>query len=224
MADCTGLKQHINKKHIMKKIISFLILSFSFWCVAQDKAIVSDWTAVAQSINVQDKQNWKFRVSAKIRKENDNNAKCAIWVRIDKLDNTIGFFENQAYSNIKVTSEWKTFTIEGIIDSNAKTLNIGAFAQDNGDFYFDDFKLEVTNGKSKKWTEIALKNSDFEENLMSNDWREGISKDKKHIKNFTVQTSENNPFSGKKSLLIKGENIIGNMPHGKFAEVNGIKM
>ena len=44
------------------------------------------------------------------------------------------------------------------------------------------------------------------------------------MKNFTITTSDNNPFTGKKSLLIKGENLIGSMPHGKFADVNGIKM
>lgn len=208
----------------MKKIISLLILWLSLGIQAQDKPIVSDWTAITQSLNVQDKQNWKFRVSAKIRKENDNNAKCAIWARIDKLDNTTGFFENQAYSGINVTSEWKTFTIEGTIDSNAKSLKIGAFAKDNGDFYFDDFKLEVNDGKSKKWTEIALRNSDFEEDLVSADWLEGIGRNKNHVKNFIITTSDNKPFSGKKSLLMKGQNIIGNMPHGKFAEVNGIKM
>lgn len=208
----------------MKKIISLLILWYSLGIQAQDKPVVSDWTAITQSLNVQDKQNWKFRVSAKIRKENDNNARCAIWARIDKLDNTTGFFENQAYSGINVTSEWKTFTIEGTIDSNAKSLKIGAFAKDNGDFYFDDFKLEVNNGKSKKWTEIALRNSDFEEDLVSADWLEGIGRNKNHVKNFIITTSDSKPFSGKKSLLMKGQNIIGNMPNGKFADVNGIKM
>ncbi|WP_288459422.1 alpha/beta hydrolase [uncultured Chryseobacterium sp.] len=210
----------------MKKIISLLILWFSLGIQAQDKPVVSDWTAITQSLNVQDKQNWKFRVSAKIRKENDNNAKCAIWARIDKLDNSTGFFENQAYSDIKVTSEWNSYEIKGTVNPDGKTLNIGAFAEDNGDFYFDDFKLEVLNPKNAKWMNIPLKNAGFEEEIaFEKNWAEGIGRNKiTHVKNFSITASDNKPFTGKKSLLIKARNIIGNMPHGKFAEVNGIKM
>ncbi|REC47375.1 MULTISPECIES: alpha/beta fold hydrolase [Chryseobacterium] len=210
----------------MKKIISLLILWLSLGIQAQDKPVVSDWTAITQSLKVQDKQNWKFRVSAKIRKENDNNAKCAIWARIDKLDNSTGFFENQAYLDIKVTSEWNSYEIKGTVNPDGKTLNIGAFAEDNGDFYFDDFKLEVLNSKTAKWMNIPLKNAGFEEEIaFEKNWAEGIGRNKiTHVKNFSITASDNKPFTGKKSLLIKARNIIGNMPHGKFAEVNGIKM
>ncbi|WP_415324896.1 alpha/beta fold hydrolase [Chryseobacterium sp. MMS23-Vi53] len=208
----------------MKKIILLSSLVLSFFVFAQKKK-VSDWTSLVQSLNVENKQNWKFRASAKIRRDERGDSQCAIWARVDKLDNTVGFFENQAYSNINVTPEWKKFTIEGTIDSNAKTLNIGAYTKGNGDFYFDDFQLEVSSGKNK-WIQVPLKNSGFEEDLaVDNIWSEGIGRNKiVNVKNFTITTSENKPFNGKKSLLIKGENIIGSMPNGKFADVNGIKM
>ncbi|MFC3159900.1 alpha/beta fold hydrolase [Chryseobacterium arachidis] len=210
----------------MKKIIALSLILCSVFVFSQNKTIVSNWTSFVQSVNVQNIQNWKFRVSAKIRKENDNNSKCAIWARVDNTDAKVGFFENQAYSDIKVTTDWKTFEIKGVIDPEGKTLNIGAFAQDNGDFYFDDFKLEVLDPKTVKWTNIPLKNAGFEENLASEKtWAEGIGRNKiTHVKNFSISTSDDKPFSGKKSLLIKARNIIGSMPHGKFADVNGIKM
>jgi hypothetical protein len=50
------------------------------------------------------------------------------------LDNSTGFFENQAYLDIKVTSEWNSYEIKGTVNPDGKTLNIGAFAEDNGDF------------------------------------------------------------------------------------------
>jgi len=210
----------------MKKLITLSLILFSCFAFSQSKSIVSTWSSLVQSVNVENMQNWKFRVSAKIRKENGKNAKCAIWARVDDTDNKLGFFENQAYSNIKVTSEWNSFEIKGTVSPEGKILNIGAFVEDNGDFYFDDFKLEVLNPKTAKWTNIPLKNAGFEENLASEkSWVEGIGRNKiVHAKNFTLSTSDNKPFSGKKALLIKGENIIGNMPHGKFADVNGIKM
>lgn len=209
----------------MRKFISFLFLSFYLISFSQTPTILSGWTAYTQAVNVEKKQNWKFRITAKARKENDNNSNSAIWCRIDNEDNTRGFFENQYY-DIKITSKWKTYEITGTIDQKAKTLNVGAFVSDNGDYYFDDFKLEVSDGKSKKWIELPLKNKGFEENLSIEDgWFEGVDYEKPtHVKNFTIETSEKNPFNGKKSLLIKGRNIIGSMPHGKYIEVNGVKL
>lgn len=210
----------------MKKIIKVSLLLLCSFVFSQNKTIVSDWTSFVQAVNVENMQNWRFRVSAKIRKDSNDKSKCAIWARVDNTDNTVGFFENQAYLDIKVTTDWNTFEINGNISPEGKILNIGAFAQDNGDFYFDDFKLEVFDPKPLKWINIPLKNAGFEEDLnLAKDWSEGIKKNKiTHVKNFTITTSDNKPSSGKKALLIKGENIIGNMPHGKFADVNGIKM
>jgi pimeloyl-ACP methyl ester carboxylesterase len=209
----------------MKKIITVFLLSFYCTVFSQSKTIASTWTSLVQPVNVESMQNWKFRVSAKIRKESDSNSKCAIWARVDNTDNTVGFFENQAYSKIEVTKEWKNFQIEGNVSPEGKILNIGAFAENNGSFYFDDFKLDVLDPKSLKWVNIPLKNRGFEEGLVAGkDWSEGIGRKVTHVKNFTITASDNKPFSGKKSLLIKADNIIGNMPHGKFADVNGIKM
>ncbi|WP_294322989.1 alpha/beta hydrolase [uncultured Chryseobacterium sp.] len=210
----------------MKKIISLFFLFFYFVVFSQNKIVVSTWTSMMQPIQVENMQNRQFRLSAKIRQENGNEAKCAIWARVDNTDNKVGFFENQAYSEIKVTPEWNSFEIKGTVSPEGKTLNIGAFAEGNGDFYFDDFKLEVLDPKMAKWINIPLKNSGFEEDLdAGKNWVEGIGRNKiTHAKNFSISTSGNKPFSGKKSLLIKARNIIGNMPHGKFADVNGIKV
>lgn len=211
----------------MKKNITLFFLLLSSVLFSQSITnVVAIWTSFTQSVDVKNMQNWQFRLSAKIRKENDNNAKCAIWARVDEPNNKVGFFQNQAYSDIVVTNQWKTFEIKGIVSPEGEILNIGAFATDNGDFYFDDFKLEFLNPKTLKWTAFPLKNGGFEDDFVANkDWTEGIGRNKiTHVKNFSISASTLKPYSGKKSLLIKGQNIIGNMPHGKFAEVNGIKM
>jgi hypothetical protein len=38
------------------------------------------------------------------------------------LDNSTGFFENQAYLDIKVTSEWNSYEIKGTVNPDGKTL------------------------------------------------------------------------------------------------------
>lgn len=210
----------------MKKHICFLSLFWLFLGYSQSKTIVSDWTAFTQAVHIEHKQNWNFRVTAKIRKDNpDNGSNGSLWCRIDNKDKSTGFFENQYYTK-QATNEWKTYEIKGKINSSAQTINIGAFAQSNGNFYFDDFKLEVNDGKSKKWIEVPLENSGFEEEITgSSSWFEGIDSQKKtHVKHFTISTSDIQPFKGNKSLLIKGENLIGTMPEGKFMDVNGIKL
>lgn len=210
----------------MKKHICLLFLFWLFLGHSQNRTIVSDWTSFTQAVNIEDKQNWNFRVTAKIRKDNqDIGSNASLWCRIDNKDKSTGFFENQYYTK-QATNEWKTYEIKGKVSASAQTINIGAFAQSNGSFYFDDFKLEVNDGKSKKWIEIPLENSGFEEAITSSShWFEGIDSQKKtHVKHFSISTSDIQPFSGKKSLLIKGENLIGTMPDGKFMDVNGIKL
>lgn len=210
----------------MKKHICLLFLFWLFLGHSQNRTIVSDWTSFTQAVNIENKQNWNFRVTAKIRKDNqDIGSNGSLWCRIDNKDKSTGFFENQYYTK-QATNEWKTYEIKGKVSASAQTINIGAFAQSNGSFYFDDFKLEVNDGKSKKWIEIPLENSGFEEEITSSShWFEGIDSQKKtHVKHFSISTSDIQPFNGKKSLLIKGENLIGTMPEGKFMDVNGIKL
>ncbi len=69
-------------------------------------------------------------------------------------------------------------------------------------------------------------NSGFEKDIIaSGGWFEGIHSQKvTHVKHFTIGASDYKPFSGNKSLLMKGHDIIGTMPHGKVMDVNGIKL
>jgi hypothetical protein len=54
---------------------------------------------------------------------------------------------------------------------------------------------------------IPLKNAGFEEEIaFEKNWAEGIGRNKiTHVKNFSITASDNKPFTGKKSLLIKAQ-------------------
>jgi len=74
-------------------IITLLTLLFALTLVAQKKEVKKIWTFYSQSIDVSDKENMAFRVSAFIRKDSVNkNSKSSIWVRVDKKDRSRGFF------------------------------------------------------------------------------------------------------------------------------------
>jgi len=207
----------------MKKLLLFAITLFRFNQIqAQDsREILQEWTTYSQSISIAEKAGYQFKASVAIRMVSNSNAsKASMWVRVDKKDGKVGFFQNDAYSNIQVTNQWKTFVIDGVIDNNADKLNIGAFAMNSGEFYFDEFKLEVRKGK-EKWQTISLSNSGFEEKITGEkNWQNYFYS----VKNFTLEYSENNPFNGKNCLLIKGKNILGSSESGKYMDVNGVSL
>ena len=81
-----------------KKKIRFLSFYYGSFRIQPGKTIVSDWTSFTQAVNIEHKQNWNFRITAKIRKENeDNGSNCGLWCRINNKDESTSFFENQYY-------------------------------------------------------------------------------------------------------------------------------
>lgn len=117
-----------------KKITILFLFFYVLFSSQQNKKVVKEWTSYVQAIDVSDKSNWNFRLSAKMKKNKESAGNNGIWVRIDKKDKKMGFFENQ-YDKFKTTEDWKTYTISGKIDNDAQLLHFGAFAQDNGDYY-----------------------------------------------------------------------------------------
>lgn len=212
----------ITNKIFLLTVLLFLNLKVN----AQESAeLLQDWTSYSQSVDVSANEGYEFRVSVAIRTENiKKNSQSALWARVDKKDGKGGFFKNNIYSTT-ISDKWQISEVKGVIDSNAATLKIGAFCQNNGDFYFDDFKVEIKKGNGK-WKTIALRNSGFEDDKAKGDlWTNGISKNQiVTVKNFNVEYSSNNPYKGTKCLLIKGSNILGGNNAGKYIDVNGVSL
>jgi pimeloyl-ACP methyl ester carboxylesterase len=119
-------------------------------------------------------------------------------------------------------NEWSHYELKGKIDSNTKFLTIGFAFAGNDNYFIDDLKLYVLDGKNK--IEIPLKNGDFENEDLK-EWK-NFQKDD-HVK---VATSSDKFYSGKQSLYIDNSNVktkptLGNNAEiGKYAEVNGVKL
>lgn len=83
-----------------------------------------------------------------------------LWVRVDKADKTMGFFDNMGGRPIK-KKEWDTYEIKGKIDNNAAKLFFGIMLIGKGEVEFDDLSLQVKEGE--EWKELykeAFTNSD----------------------------------------------------------------
>lgn len=211
----------------MKMILRILALTLvlSVGRAYSQSTRLQDWTSVAQSVDVSQNAGYDFRITAAIRLDKGKkNSVGSLWARVDKQDGTNGFFLN-ASEIVKATPEWKTYQIEGTIDANAAMLNFGAYCQGGGDFYYDDFVLEVKKSHGK-WTKVPLVNSGFEEKTPHDDaWKQGIHPAVPFtVKGFSVAYSTNNPRKGRRALLISGETLLGSHTDGKFAEVNGASL
>jgi len=200
-----------------------ILISISIF--AQDKTILRDWTSYAQAIEVtEDMLNSDFKASVYIRKDStEENSKVALWTRVDPKV----FFQNDAYNDtVIVTNQWKKFEIHGTIDSNATKLYVGAFVQNNGNFYFDDFNIQYER-KANDWLNVPIVNAGFELDLINDEWIEGVHLNgQTRVENFDILYSEENPYTGKASLKIRGtdKNILGNQDHGRFASIEDVDL
>ncbi|MBK9489079.1 MAG: hypothetical protein IPO07_09930 [Haliscomenobacter sp.] len=69
----------------------------------------------------------------------DTNASAHLWARVDKQTGR-GFFDNMAKRPIR-DQQWKTYSIEGTIDSNGVTIAFGLLTYFAGRFFFDDIQF-----------------------------------------------------------------------------------
>ncbi len=208
----------------MKNYYMFLLLLLPL-CIHQKVNAEENWVAYGKSISIEDYRGCSFHLSAYVKTErDDDSASARLWVRIDKNVSGGGFFDNMWYRPIR-GSQWKIYSIEGIIDSDADILRFGALCQFNGRFYYDDIKVEVEKEKGN-W--ITLYNSDFEkeEDL----WVQSIGNDKP-ISGcnpfFTAGIKSGEAASGNGCLYIEGKNVPNfgqNKKAGAYADINGIKL
>lgn len=194
----------------MKKLITivFLLIVASLYSQAS-KEVSQDWTSFNQKIDVKTATQKKFRVVAFVKVDTqDPNAWAGVWARVDKKDDKTGFFDNMSDRPVKV-NEWKSYTVEGTIDSNSKSLSFGGLSLYNGKFYFDKFELFIENDKGVL-TAVQIPNSSFEMQPKNNEipkWNLGTRSNRNFkVKEYKI-TSETDSKDGVASLLVEGSGI-----------------
>ncbi|MBK6364415.1 MAG: hypothetical protein IPF52_13325 [Saprospiraceae bacterium] len=141
------------------------------------------------TIPTKDYEGCKFKLSALVRVEvKDTSAKTQLWARVDNPAKA-GFFDNMEKRPIR-SAEWKTYTIEGVIDSNSTRIAFGVLAVNSGSFFYDNFHLDIET-KSEGWKRVFSK--DFEDGQV--EFIQGIGKGNSLIdtmyKAKVVQINEN---------------------------------
>lgn len=208
----------------MKKITSLLLfLSFVFAEAQTEKTVSSDWTSFNQTIDIQTAVKKKFRVIASVRVETDEPlAWAGVWARVDtKSEDEEGFFDNMGDRPIKA-KEWQSYTVEGTIDQNSKSLSFGGLCLFNGKFYFDKFELLIENDKGV-FEPLKVLNSSFETPVKNGDipkWSLGTRKNAVvRAKEYKI-TSDKSAVDGNYGLLLEGSGIKAKET-GRLGNVEG---
>jgi len=202
-------------------LLAGLVLVFQM-SIAQNPQ-ENSWAGFIQHIDVSSYQGRHFKMTGAVRADSlDDQAWASLWVRIDKADYSMGFFDNMKDRRIR-SPKWNTYTIEGTIDKDAKAMYFGGLYQYSGYFYFDDFHLSIEN-KTGKYEDVRIKDAGFEEDMPGFDsswsWI-GLRPDKKR----TLAT--NQPEEGKTTVRIDGTHPINfgdNDSAGHYTTANGIKL
>jgi hypothetical protein len=207
----------------MKKIVILsLFLSIVSAYSQTKKEISSDWTSFNQTIDIQTTVPKKFKVIASVKVETEEPmAWAGVWARVDTKNEEDGFFDNMGDRPIK-TKVWQSYTVEGTIDANSKSLSFGGLCLYNGKFYFDKFELLIQNDKGV-FVPIIILNSSFETPVKNGEiskWSLGISKNKiVKVKEFQI-TSDKSSVDGNYGLLIEGSGIKSK-EKGKIGNIEG---
>jgi uncharacterized damage-inducible protein DinB len=190
------------------------LLLFLCFISAQTQAqtqntVSSDWTSFNQTIAIQTSVKKKFKVIASVKVEtNEPLAWAGVWARVDTKNDKEGFFDNMGDRPIKA-KDWQSYTVEGMIDENTKSLSFGGLCLYNGKFYFDKFELLIENTKGV-FEPLTILNSSFEipvKNAEIPKWGLGISKDDiVKVKEYKI-TSDKSGVDGNYGLLIEGSGI-----------------
>jgi len=182
-----------------------------------------NWAAFSERIETKKAyEGQRFRLHGMVRAEvMDDSASAQLWVRIDKEKGT-GFFENMSNRPVR-TSEWRSYSIEGKIDSGSTHIAFGVLSTYNGKFYYDDLKLDIETQKGK-WSNVFTAGFEDGKNIL----KTGVGEGKAGIdSNYNATIVSGQKAGGVHCLLIEATSAPNygiNNKVGKYADVNGIKL
>ncbi len=158
---------------------------------------------VTQNIEAVEYRGKEIKLSASVRADVEGAGNQGqLWLRVDRENKKMGFFNNMDDRPIK-SQEWKHYEIEGRVDDDAKNIAFGCFLHGKGKVWVDEFQIEVKS-EGEEWQPVELKNPGFEE-IDAEDMPEMWSA---ASPGYAYKVVDENPYKGKKSLLIKNEKTI----------------
>jgi hypothetical protein len=120
----------------------------------------------------------------------DSIAGAALWLRVDRPESKMGFFDNMGNRPIR-KAEWDEYSIEGPVADDATSVAMGVMASGAVTADFDAIELSVKDARGG-WNQVPLKDEGFEAAASTAEWsRVGTSRNAQ-----ITRVSENAPQGG----------------------------
>lgn len=115
-----------------------------------------DLQIFSQKIAIEGKGLRKIEISAYIKSEN-TLGNISLFTQVLDKDNKKIDFGNSDFQKRKIipNKDWTKYSLEFVIDNNAKYLLIGGLLSDAGSVWFDDFEVKEINFSDKEASTIA---------------------------------------------------------------------
>lgn len=125
-----------------------------------ENAVIANFGNAKQTIDAEKYQGKKIKLEAAVKMKSGALGTGQLWLRIDRPNKKRGFFSNMDDRPI-TANEWTTYSIEGVVDEDASSINFGCFLSGKGGLWVDNFSLSIKNDKGV-WEKINVENTNFE--------------------------------------------------------------
>lgn len=141
----------------------------------------------------------EFRYRVLVRNAKPTQGPGTLWFRIDRTNNSLGFFDNMDDRPI-VRGEWVDYEIKGIINEQASLLVFGAMLHGSGQIEVDNMRVEVQDAGN--WKSVFA--TGFEDDPTGR-YPRSINPNAEAFStatNYTYLVNETSAAAGRKSVVI----------------------
>jgi hypothetical protein len=121
---------------------------------------IDGFVTVMQTLPAQALRGKAIRLRGQVRAVAADSGAAALWLRVDRPNQAMGFFDNMQDRPIR-EPRWHEYTIQGTVADDAAFLAIGAMASGAVTADFDAIDL-AAKGPSGDWTPVPIKDPGFE--------------------------------------------------------------
>ena len=118
------------------------------------------FTAFAQVMQAAPHQGKTIRLRARVRVTNPDAGAAGLWLRVDRPNNAMGFFDNMQDRPVR-SAEWREYEIQGPVAGDAIGIVGGLLTNGAVTAEYHGFELAVLDGTT--WTTIPMPNAGFED-------------------------------------------------------------
>lgn len=112
---------------------------------------VSSFTSLKNELSADSFQNRPFIFKAKL-KWRGGSGHSRLWVRVNRQNKEVGFFNNMADTHVTDTS-WQSYQIRGVIDTDGAFIHFGLMLVDAGEVWIKDMRLEIQK-QNGDWKQV----------------------------------------------------------------------